>query len=364
MFEHLDDPRPPVLGDSFRRAVDDRARRHRRRRRLARGGAVAVCSLVVGTFGLYGRALWRADDIGRVDIAGTAAVASGDPVTVLLVGVDAAAAGEAAGWPDALTLARVDPRAGTVGLLSLPRDLMVEGSGGSGPQAINSVAGNDDLEDLVTVIETDVGVPVDHVVQIDVDGFRSLVDRVGGLDVRVERPVRDRASGLYLAETGCTTLDGDDALALVRSRKIEVLTEEGHWVRDQLSDLRRTSSQRQVLLSGLAALADVRRDPVTLHTHVDWMVEHVVLDSQLRVADVVDLVEAIAAVDPAAVSEANLPVVDHPADPNRLAADPDRAPAVVAAFVEGRPLPSEPLAASQGGGDTFPEGDGAVVEAC
>jgi hypothetical protein len=49
---------------------------------------------------------------------------------------------------------------------------------------------------------------------------------------------------------------------------------------------------------------------------------------------------AAAALDVADVTSATLPVVPSPLDQNRLAQDPSRAPAAVAAFVAGEPLPA------------------------
>ncbi len=361
MFEQLDDPRPPAFGDGFRQAVVRRARQRRRHRRLAGGAGVAMASLVVGAGGLYGRALWRSNEIERVDVAGTAPVASGDPVTVLVLGTDGHEPDGTGPRADTILLARIDPGAGTAAILSLPRDLMVESPGGDGPLMINAVAAQG-LDDLVTVIEAQVGIPVDHVVEVGLDGFRSLVDRIGGIDVWVDAPVRDARSGLYLTDLGCVTLDGEEVLALVRSRMVEVLDESGTWVRDPLSDLRRVDTQRRVMIAALAALSDDSVDPVTLNGHVDWAVDHVAIDSGLGVEDLVGLAQAAAALDPAAVSQQTLPVVPYPDDVNRLAADPERAQAVVDAFTSGQPLPSPGAGAPGGAASQLPGGP--VVEPC
>jgi LCP family protein required for cell wall assembly len=366
MFEHLDDVHLPTFDDRFRDAVVQRGRRLRRRRQLAGGAGLAALGLVAGAGGLYGRALWRIDDVDRVDVASTGPVAADEPATVLVVGTDTRTDGDGPGRTDTMLLARIDPSAGTAGLLSLPRDLLVTPPAGGNPTRLNEIWSTAGRSDLVAVVESQVGVPVDHVVEIDMDGFRSLVDRVGGLEVWFDTAVRDRHSGLFVDELGCVALDGEQALALVRSRNVEVLDESGAWVRDPLSDLRRLQTQRQVVLAALASLADEGIDPVTLDGHAGWAVEHLTVDSGLGVRELVALARAAAGLDPARVSQSTLPVVVHPDDPNRFAIDTESAPAVVEAFTTG--LPFEAPAGGAGSMRDTPPTDpplgGPIVDPC
>jgi LCP family protein required for cell wall assembly len=337
VFEQLDDPRPPQFGESFRSSVVRRARSRRRRRRLAGGAGALAAVLVVGAGGLYGRAAWRLNDLDRVDVAGTGPVAEGDPMTVLVVGTDTRP-GQPSLNSDTVLLARLDPATGSAALLSLPRDLMVEAPGGGAPVMINSLVVDHGLGGLVAVVEGQIGIPVDHTVIVGMDGFRSLVDRIGGIEVWVERPLRDRNSGLHLDEPGCVALDGERALALVRSRKVEVMDASGAWVSDPLADVRRVATQRHVLLAALAGLRADGVDPVSVDRMAGWALEHVTVDEALDRDDVADLMQAALALDPGRLSQATLPVVPYPGDVNRLAADPVAAPAAVEAFLAGRTL--------------------------
>lgn len=340
MFEHLDDPEPPALGSAFRRAAVERGRQRRRHRRMAGAAGLTVASLLVGVGGLYGRVAWRAGQIERVEVAGTASVAAGEPVTVLVLGGDSRNLGTDQVSTDTILLARIDPGAGTGALLSLPRDLMVDAPDGSGPVVINSVAARNGIDGLVAVIETEVGIPVDHVVQVGFDGIVSLVDEVGGIDVWVDAPVRDTHSGLFVEELGCVNLDGEQTLALLRSRYLEVLDPAtGAWVRDPLSDLSRVGRQRRMVIAALSLLGDEGIDPVALDRRVDWALDHMVIDAELGRDDLVRLARAVADLDPGTVASATYPVIVDPADPNRLAADPAAAPAAVEAFVRGGPWP-------------------------
>ncbi|HET6950626.1 MAG TPA: LCP family protein [Acidimicrobiales bacterium] len=343
MFEHLDDPHPPALGAGFRRDVVRRARR-RRRRRYAGGAGVAVAALVAGAGGLYGRAAWRLHDIERVDTAGTGAVPAGAPVTALVVGLDSGPGREGA-RTDTVLLAHIDPGQGTAALLSLPRDLIVDDPGTGAPAMLNAVVAGGGLDALVRVVEDQIGVPVDHVVEVTMEGVASLVDAVGGIEVWVPASLRDRWSGLFLDEVGCVRLDGDDALALVRSRHLEVLDPSGGWTALPYADIGRVANQQAVLVAALAGAAGDRTDPVAVDRLVAQVTEHVRVDPDLDLREMVDLARAALGLDPAAVSHATLPVVVHPDDENRLAVDMTAAPAVIEAFVAGRPLPAGPLPA-------------------
>jgi LCP family protein required for cell wall assembly len=338
MFEHLDDPRPPALGAGFRHTVVRRAHR-RRRRQVAGGVGVAAATLVAGAGGLYARAALRLNDIERTQVGSTDEVPAGEPVTFLLLGDDSREPA-LAGLTDAIILARLDPAAGTASLLSVPRDLMVTDPATGEVLRINALAQRD-LSGLVAAIESQVGVPVDHVLRVDFDGFTSLVDLAGGVHVRVGAPLRDRQSGLFIDEPGCVALDGAQALALVRARHVEVRQPSGEWVTDPRADLGRTADQRAVLIAALSDLAH-RPDPFTANQLADWLVDNVTVDDALGMGEVARLIEVALTLDPASISEAGLPVVLYAPDHNRLAIDPDAAPATVAAFLDGRPLPEGP----------------------
>src|SRR5262245_6895576 len=331
MFTRLDDPDPPTFDDRHRRAVVGRARR-RRRRRLAGGSVAVAASLVAGTAGLYGRALVRTGDVHRIRVAGTGAVPAGAPVTVLVVGLDGPG-----GRGDSVLVARLDPGTGRARLLSLPRDMLVTPPGGGAPVRLNTLAGRPDA--LVAVVEGQMGIGVDHVVRLDGDAFRALVDQLGGVRVDVPAPVRDRWSGLALDRTGCTTLDGAQALALARARHVEVRRPDGAWERLPAADLDRMADQRALVLAALADLGG-RRDPVALNHLVDWAVEHVAVDDALDRGELLRLARAALALGPGDVAGSTLPVRPDPGDPNLLVPDGATARAATRAFVTGAAGPA------------------------
>src|SRR5262249_17871525 len=119
---------------------------------------------------------------------------------------------------DTIILVRVDPAAGQAAILSFPRDLWVTIAGTGRKGKINSAYEPDNPSRLVQTIEERFGVFVDHTVQVSLCAFKSLVDAVGGVNVPFAYPTKDEETGLDIETPGCVSLNGDEALAYVRSR--------------------------------------------------------------------------------------------------------------------------------------------------
>lgn len=141
-----------------------------------------------------------------------------ETVNILLVGLDGGKDKQNDGVQraDTLMLARLHPKTGEVSLLSIPRDLYVEGVGPKGEAGrINSAYAYGGVEETVQMVEELVGAPVDHYVAADFKGFEEIVDSLGGVKVQVKKD--------YLANRGIPTgeqvLDGKHALLYVRYRK-------------------------------------------------------------------------------------------------------------------------------------------------
>ena len=303
MFERLDDPNPPTFGERHRSGVRARVRA-RHRRRLAVGGAAGA--VVLGAAGVTARAASRLDDVRRLDVAGLeqADPATAAPVTVLIVGTDGVSLADPtpeSGRPDTramtdtILLARLDPTAGTIRLLSLPRDLDVAVDGAP-VRRLNSVFAEQGVDGLVAEV-TRLGFPVDHVAIVDFAGFIELVDVVGGIDVAITSPVRDAQSGLVVDTPGCRHLDGAQALALARARHLERF--DGiSWVRDPTGDIGRMGRQRSLLWAAFADLGRQVPDPFTADRLAGWAQEHLTVDAGLGTAELVGLIRAAAAIDP------------------------------------------------------------------
>ena len=127
--------------------------------------------------------------------------------------------------------------------LSLPRDLRVHVPGhGDGKLGGALEYGGPAMIDAVRSLT---GLPIHHYVELEFSALTRAVELVGGVDVKLAYPVRDLHSGLSLP-SGAQKLNGEQALAYVRSREYEELID-GSWVMDPSGDLGRMRRQQLVL---------------------------------------------------------------------------------------------------------------------
>ena len=168
---------------------------------------------------------------------------------------------------DTLIVLRLDPSGATkASALSLPRDLYVPISGYNEMQKINSIVYFTDKPTLVQTIRDVLDIPIHHVVEVDFNGFMRLFETIGGLDVYLEYPLRDKKAQLDIPESGCVTLTALQALGLVRSRELQAYVENfdgwygpsaNAWVRvDGTGDFGRQERQQDFLILALQQAFD------------------------------------------------------------------------------------------------------------
>ena len=192
----------------------------------------------------------------REPVTGLASAPSvGQPLHVLITGSDSRAGlsqeerialttGSAGGErADTIILLTID--GGRAGMLSFPRDLSVERCDGTVGR-INAALAIGGPSCLVETVHRLTGIRAHHHVAVTFGGFRDVVDAVGGVELCLDRPIRDRSAGIDLP-AGCQVLDGADALGFVRVRKID-------------DDFARIARQQQFL----RALAGELTDPTLL----------------------------------------------------------------------------------------------------
>ena len=260
------------------------------------GCSLLLVFLVVATTAGYGYVHFRFGQIRSVEVPGLHKSSSGRPFNLLVVGSDSRESlddedgsryGDVGGQRNDTTLVvRVEPARKRISMLSIPRDLVVPIAGTGAENRINA-AFTQGPGQLVKTIEQNFGVPIHHYVLIDFDGFRAIVDALGGIDVRFPYPSRDAKSGLDVREAGCRHLNGGRALALARSRYFSYQAD-GVWRSDPWADLGRIRRQ-QAFLQALvkAALDKGLTNPVRANAFVGSLVHEVTKDSGLRVSDVI-----------------------------------------------------------------------------
>lgn len=164
-------------------------------------------------------------------------IAASDSINILLLGSDARSG--ASFRTDTILIASVRPKDGQVSLISIPRDLWVN-IPTVGMQRINTAYQFGELSGyegggaglLKATILFNLGVQIDHTAMIDFDGFRKVVDTIGGVDVPVACPYTDwrlldpsldpqdeNNWFMYTAGPGLIHMNGDLALWYARARK-------------------------------------------------------------------------------------------------------------------------------------------------
>ncbi|MGA0884619.1 MAG: LCP family protein [Ilumatobacteraceae bacterium] len=200
---------------------------------------------------------------------------------------------------DVIQMWRVNTDTGAIAALSFPRDLYVRLDGGRRGR-INSAFDAEDPNRLISTIRSNFGIDTDHYVQIDFCAFKNLVDSVDGVGIPFSSPVRDRGTGLEITSAGCSTLSGDDALAYVRSRKLEFERPAGsdNWVIDPSSDWGRIARQQDFIKRTLAKVVNSGlTSPSVAGALIETNADQVVTDSNLSVTTMLGFANILRSVD-------------------------------------------------------------------
>ena len=265
-----------------------------------------------------GYAFKRASDVQRYGGLGSTLdhpAAKGEPENFLLVGVDNSEGldakdpvligrSRASLLSDTIMILRIDPTTKQASILSLPRDLWIPIAETGGKQRINTALPGGGPERLIKTIQQDFGIPINHYVQVNFHGFKSLVDAVGGVPIYFQWPARDLNTGFGVDQPGCVMLNGTDALAYARSRHFETKTgNKGKtWVGDPSSDFGRIARQQQFIKLALKrAIAKGVRNPFVLNQLVGVATGNVTLDDQITTQDLLDLGNQFRDFDPDAL---------------------------------------------------------------
>ncbi len=206
------------------------------------------------------------------------------------------------------------PSDGTAPLMvSLPRDLYLPNRCTQGLTRINANYNGcgPDVNGatlLSGAVRDFTGLEVDHFALFTMDGFETIIDAIGGVEICVEHPVRevDRVE----LPAGCTTADGATALGWVRSRKTQELVD-GRWrTMPGVNDLTRNQRQQDLVLA-VAAEAASFGSPRELARFATSLGEAFVLDDRLGLAGAADLAWTHRHVRAGDVQRLTIPVRPH-----------------------------------------------------
>ncbi|WP_162605270.1 LCP family protein [Jiangella ureilytica] len=296
------------------------------------GATLALAAMVSTPFVVAARYATAAHDaVVEMFPSGEVAAASDGRLNILLLGVDAGD-GRVGVRPDSINLVSIDVRTGEPAMISLPRNLenarfadgtpaddefprgfsgdgegdasdymlnatwtfgeenpeLFEGPSGPGPTAVKQA------------VEGTLGVPVHYYVAVDLQGFRDIIDAIGGITIRVNEELPIGEKGRVL-EPGLQELDGYHALWYARSR-------------ESSSDYARMARQRCVL----GALVDQADPQTVLSNFVDLAdASKSVITTDIPQQDLANLVGlAMKAKDQDITSLQFVPPLIVPADPD------------------------------------------------
>lgn len=180
---------------------------------------------------------------------------------------------------DTLMVFHYDIATGAGALISFPRDLWVKLGNGKKSGRINS-AYQLGTDVLVRTIQSEFEIPIHHYLEIDFQGFKGLVDAIGGVKICRQFPSRDKQTGLFMP-SGCHNLDGVRSLAFARSRYFETKIK-NEWLIDGSSDIGRGKRQRQFIAAMLnTAITRIASNPFMASSAFSGATKSIITDDNL-----------------------------------------------------------------------------------
>lgn len=139
------------------------------------------------------------------------------PVAVLLLGSDSRSE-DFGGRSDAIILAYINPATRRAALVSFPRDSRLA-IPGRGVRKINDAMAFGGPQLAARAIESYSGIKINYYAAATFKGFIRMIDRLGGLQITIEKSINDRWAGAFLP-AGAQRLNGGQVLAYSRARHI------------------------------------------------------------------------------------------------------------------------------------------------
>ncbi|MFE7623708.1 LCP family protein [Streptomyces sp. NPDC057509] len=351
-------------GSSRIRATGKRRKKPSRRRRATRTAAWGLAGVVVvGGAGLGYAYVHLNGNLQAVDI--NTALGKDRPSNVdngsediLVLGSDSRSGAngeygtdEGAARSDTAMVVHVNKGHKSASVVSIPRDTLVTRPDCTGDESGEPVAGqrramfNTAYEVggpacAVKTVESMSGIRMDHYIEVDFTGFKKLVDKLGGVEITTKQAINDPASHLDL-EPGTHTLDGEQSLGLVRTRKS---------VGDG-SDLGRIQLQQAFIKALMQQAKSVGLlNGTKLYGIADTATKAITTDSDLgSVTELARFATGLKGLGSDDVHMVTLPVEYDPADPNRVVPLEKAGEQVWDALRRDRPIPAS--ATEQSAGD-------------
>ena len=194
---------------------------------------------------------------------------------------------------DALHIVGVNPGAGVISIIDIPRDTYVD-IPGFGRDKITMAFDHGGLQLQLKTVSAMTGIPFTFALTTDFDGFQRVVDDMGGLDIEVPSRIYDPFSGADF-QPGMTHMAGGGALSFARDRHSFVN-----------GDLTRTVNQGWLMIAALAKARESATGPYDTVKLVATLARNVQYDG-VSLPDLYRLARICLAIDPASVRNLGMP---------------------------------------------------------
>ncbi|MED4224244.1 LCP family protein [Neobacillus cucumis] len=165
-------------------------------------------------------------------------IGNGKPISILLMGVDERENDR--GRSDTLIAMTLNPKKGTMQMISIPRDTRTEIIGHGTTDKINHAYAFGGPKMAIETVENFIGVQIDYYIRVNMEALSALVDAVGGVTVHNDLDWIDEGyykKGFHYTK-GDIKLNGPQALGYVRMRHL-----------DPNGDFGRNNRQRQIIIA-------------------------------------------------------------------------------------------------------------------
>jgi LCP family protein required for cell wall assembly len=327
---------------------------------------VLTALALVGAGSAYAYVQWRLGQINRIPVLGLArpghssqSAASGSsapPFSMLVIGSDTRAIGGGSQFggttavqgqrSDSIILLRVVPKTRSLALLSIPRDTLVP-IPGYGTTRINTAFNSGTPSLLVTVLDKDFGIQINHVAIFNFDTFQALADAVGGVEQYFPTAARDLYSDLRIAGPGCYNLTGTQALAFVRSREYQYyLNGEWHYQLFPESDLARIQRQQAFVKAVVRKAKQVApTNPIALNGIIAGITKNLTVDSGFSNSQLLSLAEDFRSANLSTIPSYTYPTMNSVGVPGALDPETQQGAAVIQQWLnvgQTAPAPKAP----------------------
>jgi polyisoprenyl-teichoic acid--peptidoglycan teichoic acid transferase len=234
----------------------------KKKRRGLRITLLLLLFIIVGIGGYGGYLYYKVSSVSdqslmepnrgdQSDLRNSAVDIGKDHFSVLLLGVDDEE-NTSNGRSDSMMVATFNQDDKSMKLLSIPRDSYVE-IPGRGMDKITHAHAYGGIDLTIDTVEGLLGIPIDEVVRVNFDAFKTVIDELGGIDVTIDSQlVADQlykeSKGKIDLEVGEQTLNGKEALAFARTRKAD-------------SDLKRGQRQMEVITAAMDKVSSLSSIP-------------------------------------------------------------------------------------------------------